>query len=86
MPSLVVIGSQIKAKQGRGEAAYMVPKDLSLNRVKGQLQLFHFRLGHHDNNENFINLFIMPHSKCLPSFKTLFAQITKIAQVISYFI
>ena len=28
--------------------------------------LFYFRLGHHDNNENLINLFLMPHSKCLP--------------------
>ena len=32
MPSLVLIGPQIKEKQ-RG-AAYMVPKDPSLNRVK----------------------------------------------------
>ena len=31
--------------------------------------LFYFRFGHHDNNENFINLFLMPHSKYLPSFK-----------------
>ena len=46
--------------------------------------LFYFRFGHHDNNENFINL--LPHSKCLPSFKTLVAQITKIAHVIIYFI
>ena len=28
----------------------------------------------------------MPHSKCLPSFKTFVAQITKIAHVIIYFI
>ena len=48
--------------------------------------LFYFRFGHHDNNENFINLFLMPHSKRLPSFKTLLAQITKIAYVIIYFI
>ena len=48
--------------------------------------LFYFRFGHHDNSENVINLFLMPHSKCLPSFKTLVAQITKIAQVIIYFI
>ena len=48
--------------------------------------LFYFRFGHHDNNENFINLFLMPHSKYLPSFKTLVAQITKIAHVINYFI
>ena len=48
--------------------------------------LFYFRFGHHDKNENFINLFPMPHSKCLPSFKTLVAQIMKIAQVINYFI
>ena len=47
---------------------------------------FYFRLGHHDNNENFINLFLMPHSKCLPSLKTLVAQITKIPHVINYFI
>ena len=47
---------------------------------------FYFRFGYHDNNENFINLFIMPYSKCLPSFKTLVAQITKIAHVIIYFI
>ena len=33
--------------------------------------LFYFRFVHHDNNENFINLFLMPHSKCLPSFQTL---------------
>ena len=48
--------------------------------------LFYFRSGHHDNNENSINLFLMPHSKCLPSFKTLVAQITKITHVIIYFI
>ena len=48
--------------------------------------LFYFRFGHHDNNENFINLFPMPHSEYLPSFKTLFEQITKIAHVINYFI
>ena len=48
--------------------------------------LFYFRFDHHDNNENFINLFLMPYSKCLPSFKTLVAQITKIAHVIIYFI
>ena len=48
--------------------------------------LFYFRFGHHDNNENFTSLFLMPHSKCLPSFKTLVAQITKIAHVINYFI
>ena len=38
MPSLVVIGSQIKEKQRGGHnvlpLAYMVPKDPSLNRVK----------------------------------------------------
>ena len=39
MPSLVVIGPQIKEKQRRGGGgqcapAYMVPKDPSLNRVK----------------------------------------------------
>ena len=48
--------------------------------------LFYFRFGHHDNNENFINLFLMAHSKYLPSFKTLVTQITKIADVIDYFI
>ena len=48
--------------------------------------LFYFRFGHHDNNENFINLFLMPHSKCLPRFKTLVAQITKMTHVIIYFI
>ena len=32
--------------------------------------LFYARFGHYDNNENFINLCLMPHSKCLPSFKT----------------
>ena len=48
--------------------------------------LFYFRFGHHDNKENFINLFLMPHSKCLPSFKTLVAQITKIAHIINCFI
>ena len=46
----------------------------------------YFRFGHHDNNENFINLYLIPHSKCLPSFKTLVAQITKIAHVIVHFI
>ena len=46
--------------------------------------LFYFRFGHHD--ENFINLFLMAHGKCLPSFKTLVANITKIAHVINYFI
>ena len=46
--------------------------------------LFYFRFGHDDNNENFINL--MAHSKCLPSFKTLVAQITKVAPVINYFV
>ena len=46
-------------------------KELSLFSIT----LFYFRFGHHDNNENFINLFLMPHSKCLPSFKTLVAQI-----------
>ena len=46
--------------------------------------LFYFRFGHHDNDENFINLFLMPHSKCLTSFKTLVAQIMKIARVIIY--
>ena len=38
MPSLVVIGPQIKEKQRGGDnvppPAYMVPKDSSLNRVK----------------------------------------------------
>ena len=48
--------------------------------------LFYSRFGHHDNNENFTDLFLMPHSKYLPSFKTLVAQITKIAYVINYFI
>ena len=48
--------------------------------------LFYFRFGLHDNNKNFINLILMPHSKCLPNFKTLVAQITKIAHVINYFI
>ena len=48
--------------------------------------LFYFRFDHHDNNENFINLFLMPHSKCLPSSKTLVALIRKIAHVINYFI
>ena len=48
--------------------------------------LFYVRFVHHDNNENFINLFLMHHSKCLPSFKTLVAQITKIEHVIIYFI
>ena len=48
--------------------------------------LFYFRFGYHDNNENFINLFLMPLSKCLPTFKTLVAQIIKIAHVIIYFI
>ena len=48
--------------------------------------LFYFQFGHHDNNENFIKLFLMPHSKCLPSFKTLVGQIMKIAHVINYFI
>ena len=33
--------------------------------------LSYFRFGHHDKNENFINLFLMPLGKCLPSFKTL---------------
>ena len=57
-------------------------KDLSLFLII----LFYFRFGHHDNSENFINLFIMPYSKCLPSFKTLAAQITKIAHINIYFI
>ena len=48
--------------------------------------LFYFRFGHYDNNENFINLFLMLHSKCLPSFKTSVAETTKIAYVIIYFI
>ena len=48
--------------------------------------LFYFRFGHHDNNENFINLFLMPHSKYLLNLKTLVAQITKIAHVVNYFI
>ena len=48
--------------------------------------LFYFWFGHHDDNENFINLFLMPHSKCLVSFKTLVAKITKIAHLINYFI
>ena len=48
--------------------------------------LFYFRFCHNDNNENVINLFLLPHSKCLPSFKTLVVQITKIAHVIIYFI
>ena len=48
--------------------------------------LFCFRFGYHDNNENFINLFLMPHGKCLPSFKTLVAQIMKIVHIINYFI
>ena len=26
--------------------------------------LFYFRFGNHDNNENFIKLFLMPHSVC----------------------
>ena len=30
--------------------------------------VFYFRFGHHDNNENFINLFLVPYSKYLPSF------------------
>ena len=39
MPSLVVIGPQIKEKQREGAQcpAYMVPKDPSLNRVKDSL-------------------------------------------------
>ena len=57
-------------------------KELSLFSIL----LFYFRFGYHDNNENFINLFPMPHSKCLPSFKALVAQITKIAHVIIYII
>ena len=48
--------------------------------------LFYFRFGHNDNNENFINLFLMLYSKCLPSFKALVAEITKTAHVINYFI
>ena len=48
--------------------------------------LFYFLFGHHDNNENFINLFLMPHSKYLPNLKTLVTQIKKIAHVINYFI
>ena len=48
--------------------------------------LFYFRFGHHDNNENFINLLLMRHSKCLPSFKKLVAQIMKIAHIINYII
>ena len=48
--------------------------------------MFYFRFGHHDSKENFVNPFLMPHSKYLPSFKTLVAQITKIAHVINYFI
>ena len=48
--------------------------------------LFYFRFGQHDNNKNFIKLFLMAHSKCLPSFKTLVAQIMKTAHVINYFI
>ena len=47
--------------------------------------LFYVRFGQHDNNENFINLFLMPHNKCVQSFKTLVAQITEIAHVINYF-
>ena len=46
--------------------------------------LFYFECGHHDNKENFISLFLMSHSKCLPSFKTLVAQITKIAHITIY--
>ena len=57
-------------------------KELSLFSI----MLLYFRFGHHDNNENFISLFLMPHSKCLLSFKTLVAQITKIEHVIIYFI
>ena len=60
----------------------MTIKELSLLSII----LFYFRFGHYDSNENFINLFLMPHSKCLPSFKTLVAQITKIAHFIIYFI
>ena len=48
--------------------------------------LFYFRFGHHVNIENLINLFLMPHSNFLLSFKTLVAQITKMAHVIIYFI
>ena len=33
MPSLIVIGAQIKEKQGDTIYIYMVPKDPSLNRV-----------------------------------------------------
>ena len=33
------------------------------------ITLFYFRFGHHDNNKNFINLLLMPHSKYMPSFK-----------------
>ena len=42
-------------------------KELSLFSIL----LFYLRFGHHDNNENFINLFLMLHSKCLPSFKKI---------------
>ena len=56
-------------------------KELSLFSI----MLFYFRFGHHDNNENFIKLFLMPYSKRLLSFKTLIAQITKIAHAVNYF-
>ena len=64
----------------------LIIKELSLFLII----LFNFQFGHHDNNENFINLFLMPHSFFflifLPSFKTLVAQIMKIAHIINYFI
>ena len=60
----------------------LIIKELSLFSII----LFYFQFCHRTVNENFINLFLMPHSKCLPSFKTLVAQITKTAHVINYFI
>ena len=58
MPSLVVIGQQIKEKQRRHNIyGFMVPKYPSLNRVKGELDCFNCKA------EGFLRLFTLMFSK-----------------------
>ena len=64
----------------------LTQKRLTIKRAFFVFSYIVFQFGHHENNETFIKLFPMHHSKCLPSFKTLVAQITKIAHIINYFI